>query len=449
MSATPFDRRRFLGTTAAVSAAAIAAPYVRTSHAAGTLTIGFWDHWVPGANDVLTKLCMDWGKKEKVDVKIDYITSQGNKNMLTITAEAQARSGHDILAHPAWYALTYAKQLEPLDDVMNPLMKKYGKVAPAAEFLCKSKGHWIAVPAVTGTQVKPPCVRLDLFKQHAGIDILSMYPVNQAPTKEAEKWNWETLVVAAEKLKKAGNPIGLGLGQTTDSIDTIGAMFASYGADLVDAKGNIHVKTDAVKQVLDYAKRLVAAMPPDVFAWDDASNNKYLISGQGAMIMNPPSAYAVAKRDNPKVAAQCYTIEMPKGPKGRYAPFLPFLWALWGFSKNKAAAKGLLTHLLQRENVEKLVNASIGYDIPSFESMRDFKIWEQVEPPKGAVYHYPPRGGRQNVWMACAPAPAAIAQQMYTQSIMTKMIAKYTQGGEPMDKVIGWAQSELEGYSRT
>src|SRR3954466_9808205 len=449
MSRRTFTRRRFLATTAAASAATIGFPYIRTSHAAGSLALGFWDHWVPGANDTLTKLCQDWGKKEKVDVKIDYITSQGNKNMLTITAESQARSGHDILAHPAWYALTYARQLEPLDDVMNPLIKQYGKVAEAAEFLCKSGGKWIAVPAVTGTQVKPPCVRLELFKQHAGIDIQAMYPVNKPATKEADNWNWDTLVVAAEKLQKAGTPIGLGLGQTTDSIDTIGAMFASYGADLVDAKGNITVKSDNVKQALEWWKRMVKAMPQDVFAWDDASNNKYIISGQGSMIMNPPSAYAVAKRDNPKVAEHLYTIEMPRGPKGRYAPFLPFLWALWGFSKNKAAGKSLLTHLLQRENVEKLVTASIGYDIPSFESMRDFKIWEQVEPPKGAVYHYPPRGGRQNVWMACAPAPAAIAQQMYTQSIMTKMIAKYTQGGEPMDKVLGWAASELEGYNRT
>ena len=28
-------------------------------------------------------------------------------------------------------------------------------------------------------------------------------------------------------------------------------------------------------------------MPEDGFAWDDASNNKYLISGQGALIFNP------------------------------------------------------------------------------------------------------------------------------------------------------------------
>ena len=135
-------RRRFIQTGAAATAT-LAFPYIRTAHAAGSLAIGFWDHWVPGANDTLTKLCMDWGAKEKVDVKIDYITSQGDKIMLTIVAEAQARSGHDILAHPAWYALTHAKALEPLDDVMNPLIKQYGKVSPGAEFLAKSNGKWI------------------------------------------------------------------------------------------------------------------------------------------------------------------------------------------------------------------------------------------------------------------------------------------------------------------
>src|SRR3954467_14581424 len=441
------QRRKFLKTAAATSAA-LAFPYIRPSYAAGSLAVAFWDHWVPGANNTLTQLCQEWGKKEKVDVKIDYITSQGNKDQLTIVAEAQARSGHDILQHPAWFAQTYAKQLEPVDDVMNPLIKKYGKVASAAKFLAKSKGHWIAVPAVTGTQVKPPLVRLDLFKK-VGIDILEMYPVNKEPTKAADKWNWETMLSAAEKLKKEGHPIGLGLGQTTDSIDWVGAMFHSFGADLVNEKGEILVKkNDAVKQVLEYAQRLVGVMPQDVFAWDDASNNKYIISGQGAMIMNPPSAYAVAKRDNPKVAAQLYTFEMPRGPKGRYAPFLPFLWALWGFSKNKSAGKSLLAHLLQRENVEKIVNASIGYDIPSFESRRNLKIWEEVEPPQGAVYHYPPRKD-QTVWVACAPAPVAMAQQMYTQAIMTKMIARCTTGGDSINKTIDWAASELEGYQRS
>jgi len=449
MALAPFNRRRFLKTTAAASAAAVAAPYIRTSYAAGSLSVGFWDHWVPGANDVLTKVCQDWAKKEHVDLKIDYITSQGNKIVLTAQAEAQAKSGHDLMTFQAWDPLDKQNLLEPLDDMMAGLIKANGALDPAAQFLVKGKSHYVGVPAVTGTQVKPPCVRLDLFKTVAGIDILEMYPVLKETTKAADNWTWDTLVVAAEKLHKEGHPIGIGLGQTTDSVDAIGAMFHAFGAELVNAKGEIVIKhSDGVKQVLEYAQRLVKAMPADVFAWDDASNNKYLISGQGSMIMNPPSAYAVAKRDNPKVAEQLYTIAMPKGPKGRFAPYLPFIWGVWGFSKNKSAAKSLLTTIWERSNVEKIVNGSIGYDIPSFASQRNFKIWEEVAPPKGTVFHYPPKSD-QTLSIACAPAPASIANQMYVQGIQTKLIAQCTQGGKSIAQAIDWGAKELEGYMRT
>ena len=83
-------RRRFLATTAA-STALIAMPHVSHSQAGGKLTMGFWDHWVPGANNASKTLCEEWGTKNKVEVQIDSITSQGHKNLLTIAAEQQAR----------------------------------------------------------------------------------------------------------------------------------------------------------------------------------------------------------------------------------------------------------------------------------------------------------------------------------------------------------------------
>ncbi len=43
----------------------------------------------------------------------------------------------------------------------------------------------------------------------------------------------------------------------------------------MDAKGNVTVKTDAVRQVLEYGKKLVGFCPPDAQAWDDLSNNKW------------------------------------------------------------------------------------------------------------------------------------------------------------------------------
>ena len=110
-------------------------------------------------------------------------------------------------------------------------------------------------------------------------------------------------------------------------------------------------------------------------AWDDASNNKWLVSGKGALIMNPPSAWAVAKRDAPQVAEQCWTHGFPAGPKGRFAPFLPYFWSIWSFSKNKEAAKSLLVHLSQPASIEKLVVASGGYDLPAYEKLTTLKVW--------------------------------------------------------------------------
>ncbi len=449
MRTRKLSRRRFLGQTALATGALIAAPYVRGAYAAGKLSIGFWDHWVPGANDTLTKLCNEWAAKEKVEITLDYITSQGDKNLLTIAAEQQARSGHDILQFPNWQALDKAESLEPVDDIMKQLIADHGKVSGAVEYLGKLNGHWVAVPATTGSQVKPPCARIDLFKDLVGLDLTKMYPAGAQPDKElSEKWTWDTFLTAAEKCQKGGYPFGLGLGQTTDSVDWVGAVFASYGATLVDQEGKITVKSDAVKQVMEWFKKLVPFLPADTYAYDDASNNKILIAGKSALIMNPPSAWAVAVRDNPKVGEQCWTFASPKGPKGRYTPGLPYFLGIWNFSPNKSAAKSLITYISQRSAIEQLVAASRGYDLPSFEKLLDFKTWEEVGPPKGTVYHYPPRG-EQIVSLAAAPAPPKIANQIYTQATMTKMIAKVTQQGQTIDQAIGWASEELEGFMRT
>jgi ABC-type glycerol-3-phosphate transport system substrate-binding protein len=428
------------------SAALISAPFIRTAHAAGKLTMGFWDHWVPGANKASTDLVNEWAAKEKVEVSIDYITSQGSKILVTIVAESQAKTGHDILAMPTWWPHAQADLLEPMNDVVEPLVKLNGEVNGTVKYLGKAGDKWLAVPACIGSQIKGPCSRIDLMKKFANIDVQEMYPAGAPP--KAENWTTDTFLKAAEACHKGGFPFGIGLGQTSDSVDTAGAIFQSFGAQLVDAKGNLTVKTDAVRQALEYYKKLIAFLPPDAPAWDDASNNRWLISGKGALIMNPPSAWAVAKRDAPQIAEQCWTHGFPVGPKGRFAPFLSFFWSVWNFSKNKEAAKSLLLHLSQPASVEKLVGASGGYDLPAFEKLTTLKTWAEEGPPKGTLFHYPNPYNHQTLSISAWPAPPKIAQQIYAQGILTKMCVRFYQG-EAMEKTLAWAEGELEGLLRT
>jgi ABC-type glycerol-3-phosphate transport system substrate-binding protein len=429
-----------------IAAGVLSAPFVRSAHAAGSISIGLWDHWVPGANDTQTAILKEWGEKEKVEVKVDYITSQGNKLLLTLAAESQSKSGHDIMEFTNWEAAQHSTSLEPVDDLIKSIVARNGPIDPAVEYLGRYEGKWAAVPMTRGTLLLGCCSRFDLMKEHGGIDVQALYPAGKPPNDAS--WTWDAFLVAAEKCHKAGFAFGLPLGSTTDTNQWVGALFLAYGAELMDAKGNVTVKSDPVRQVLEYGKKLFAFLPPDATAWDDASNNKWLLSGKGSLIFNPPSAWAVGKRDAPQVAEKCWTHGFPKGPAGRFNPILPRFYGLWSFSKNKAAAKGLLEFLTMRQNAEKQVAASQGYDIPPYTKFNDFKTWDEEGPPKGSLSHYPIKGGDQKAGVTCSPAPPLIAAQIWAQSIQGQMIVRYAKG-TTMEKTLDWAASEVEGFKRT
>src|SRR5690242_19668099 len=354
------------------------------------------------------------------------------------------------MSHRDWNVRIHQNVLEPMDDVIGKLIQQYGPISPVAEYLAKIKGTWRGIPTAVGSQVKPCCSRIDLYKQHAGIDVTDIFPADESKwdSSKTATWTWDTYLTAAEKLHKAGYPVGLPMGQTSDAVDWFGALFNAFGVVMVDAKDNIKINSDETRTALEFLKKLMAVNPPEVYAWDDAGNNRWLISGKGSSIMNPPSAWAVAKRDNLKVAENCWTHAMPRGPKGRFVGQLPQFYGLWSFSSNKSAAKDLLTFLSQKDSARQLVAASFGYDLPSFPSFYDFETWKTVEPPKGTVYNYPPRGDEQ-VSIAAFPARPDVAAQVYNSAIMVKMISKVSQGGESIDSVVKWAERELEGFLRT
>ncbi len=441
--------RRTVLKTAALASTMLTTPFVHGVYAAGKLSCGFWDHWVPTANAPLEQLCREWAEKEKVDITVDFITSNGDKDLLTMAAELQAKSGHDILQFISWYPSAQADNLEPVDDVVSAIIAKNGNASKAAEYLGKANGHWIVVPTGYGSIISPPCARIDLMKQLVGLDVTKMYPAGApADPQLADSWTWDFFLAAAEKCYKGGYPFGMPMGTTPDAVNWIGTMFAAYGVRLVDQEGNITVKSDATRQALEWFQKAVPLFPPTVFAWNDASNNKALISGQSALIMNSPSAWAVAKRDAPKVAEQLWTFQPPKGPEGRYDTGINRFWGIWNFSPNKVAAKNLLAYLSTRPSVERLVNASQGYDVPPFEKLTDFTVWDEAEPPKGTLYNLPPRGDTI-VSVTGYPAPPKLGVQIYSQGTMCKMIAKCTQEAQSIDAAIEYAQSELEGFSRT
>jgi ABC-type glycerol-3-phosphate transport system substrate-binding protein len=451
MAAKSLTRRTVLATAAASAAATLPSPFVRGAFAAGKLSIGAWDHWVPGAGKVLGDICSAWAEREKVDLTFDLITSNGDKDLLTLMAEGQAKAGHDIMGLRLWYVSVHKNNFVPVDDIVNEMIAKSGPISVGCEYTGKIDGHWMAVPSSYGSGALPPCARIDYMKDLAGIDVQRMYAPPGMPSdmELRNTWTWDTFLTAADKCAKGGHFMGLGLSPCTDAINMAGAVFQAYGANLVGKDGTVTVKgNDKVKEVLEWFQKLAKTLPDEVFAYDNASNNKSIISGRTSLIFNPPSSYAVARRDAPKVAEQLWTFSSPKGPKGRFDPTGYYYWGIWNFSKNISAAKALLAHISTREIQEKLVAASVGFDIPPFKSWLDFPTWAEEGPPKGTNYWYPPR---DDVIPSISgyPAPLNVGNQMYAQATMTKMIAKCTQQKQSIDDAMSWAQAEIEGFLRS
>jgi len=433
-----------------LGAAATALPlvHIRTAGAAGKLSCALWDHWVPAGNDAMRKLIAAWADKNKVEVQVDFLTAIGNKINITMAAEAQAKTGHDIYAFDMWSVHEYADSLDPMDDIMKVFIEKYGKIGYAYEYLGKTNGSWKAVPVAWGSAPLTSCARISMFKKFANVDVTEWFPARPATPETSKDWTYDTQLRIAEACTKGGFPFGMGCGTTTDSNQTWGATFGAFGADLVDAKGNITVDSDNVKAALDYAKRMVAFLPSDTVSYDDASNNRALISGKSAMIWNPPSAWAVAKRDAPQIAADCWTFPNPRGPAGRKVPMRPYFFGQWNFSQNKAAGKDLLAYLGAREQMETLTTAVAGYDIPPYLSMSDFKIWEEVEPPKGTVYNYPIRPWHDaEYYITGSSGPPEIGVLAWNRGLIPTMVSKLV-AGQSIQQAIDWAKDELEGFRR-
>jgi ABC-type glycerol-3-phosphate transport system substrate-binding protein len=364
-----------------------------------------------------------------------------------MAAEAQARTGHDVYAFDMWTVHEFADKLDPVDDIMKGLIDKYGKIGRAYEYLGISDGHWMAVPMAWGSSPLTTCARISMMKQYAGVDVRSWYPNHPATPETGAPWTYDEQLRSAEACFKAGYGFALGCGPTTDSNQTWGATFGAFGADLVDAKGNITADSDNVKAVMEYAKRLIPFLPADTVSFDDASNNRALISGKSALIWNPPSAWAVAKRDAPQIAEDLWTFPNPRGPKGRMVPMRPYFFGIWSFAKNKPAAKELITYLSQREQTERLTTAVVGYDIPPFQSMSDFAVWSDVEPPKGTVYNYPIRPWFDaEYYVTGSSGPPEIGVQMWNRGLIPTMVSKLV-AGQSIKQAIDWAKDELEGFA--
>src|SRR5712691_12168930 len=351
-TATPtLNRRSFLKTTGAVVAGASIGDMLLARQAPaqikGTnLRILLWSHYVPAYDVWFDKFTKEWGDKTGVKVRVDHMPHL--ELPARYAAEFAAGSGHDLI-YFVGQILTgqYYRNLVDLSDVAEGLGKKYGAWMENAKSAGQVGGRWYGGPEFY--IAIPVLWRKDLFDS-VGLG---------APT------TWEDLRKAARLLKPKGHPTGMQFSHCNDANHNWRALMYCFGVKETDPSGqNILIDSKEMREALRFGKALYdEGMTPEVFSWDDASDNRFLASGVGSWIHDAISAFRTTQDTNPKVFEHTYIALEPAGPGGkRVSVSAANVYMIWKFSKNPQAAKEFLVHFM--EEFKEGMAQSRGYNMP-------------------------------------------------------------------------------------
>jgi multiple sugar transport system substrate-binding protein len=417
------DRRHFLRTSSLGASAGLAwlaggrAPAFAQKR---ELTFLSWNHFVPAADDELRKQAEAFGKQANCTVRVD--TMAHLQMPAKIAAEAQSQSGHDMFRSASSDPFLFENQLANVDDVVEKLGKQYGGLYSFCAEANQAKSGWKAMPWFW---VSFPATYNQAHFKKAGFD--------------SHPKTWAELLSMGKVLKKQGNPVGIPISHCSDTHSTYWSVAWSHGAKVLEADGKTPgIVSDKTAQVIEWYKELYKdAMEPEVLSWDDASNNRGILSGKYSWIHNPISPYNAALKEKMPIADDINHHPSPAGPAGTHSAPPINMISIWKFSKNQELAKDFLKFLFQKENYDAWIVAGNAFNHPPLRHLADHPIWARNPKfamlPKEAEFAHP-RG-----WPA---KPNDAVGRIEVNYVLPDMIAKAV-NGMPTKRAMEWGHEQV------
>jgi multiple sugar transport system substrate-binding protein len=379
----------------------------------GNLSIIQWVHFVPAYDDWFDNTWVkQWGQKNDVQVTVEHI----NNTLLDTRAAAEvaAQSGHDLFMslHPL---ASYEDQVINHAPVIQEIQRKvgpYSDLGKRSTYNPKTKRYF----AVSDNYVPDPVVwRRDIWSG-----------VGEAP------YTWDHVRRAAPKLKAAGHPIFIGQSQELDSNMALFAFMMCFGSFVQNANNrptlNAKATVDAVNFMVDMAK----SEDPSIYGANPATNNNYLYSGTGSLILNAISATRTPEDQHLPFSDDLAIWPIPIGPKGRLGlEHVMGCYSIWKFAQNKENAMQFLVDLCV--NYKQATLASKLYNFPSFPGAFPFK---QIRKAAAADTHKP--RGKYTVLTTIAEkythnigfpgTTNAAMDEVFSKYLIPQMFAQVSQG---------------------
>jgi multiple sugar transport system substrate-binding protein len=434
-----WKRREFLKTSAAVAASAAAGPMIwvkdanaqwsNTPEKGAKLRVLRWSRFVQGDIDRYMVNVKAFQDKYGIEVRVDNEGWEDVRPKAAVAANTGA--GPDIILSTNDDANLYPEKLVDVTDVCTYLGNKYGGFYPVCEPYLKPDGKkWIGVPLGV-----------------AGVAMNYRISAMKAAGFETFPKDTDGFLKLCKALKEKGTPAGFALGNATGDANTWCQWIVwAHGGKLVDQNNKVAIDSPETLKALDYVKELYSTFVPGTLSWLDPSNNKAFLDGQLFLTNNGISIYYAAKNSTDaklkEIAADMDHANMPIGPVGKPTEFqLFFNQMIFKYTKYPKAAKEYLRFMMEAEQMDPWVQASIGYVTPSLRYYEKNPIWT-VDPK-----HTPYRNSMQNM------LPSGYAGKMGYASagalsdfIVVNMVAEAASGSKTPKEAAERAQKRAERY---
>lgn len=310
------------------------------------LSIVQWAHFVPRYNAWFRAWAQEWGERNDVEVSVDLETYTSLPALAE--AEVKAQRGHDVfgfLSPPARYedqVVDHGSIVREIEGKVGP----YGELGRRSTYNPKTRTYF----GVSDYHVPAPLIwRHDLWNA-----------IGQSPA------TWEHVRDAAPALKASGHQIGIGQSPDADSNVALTSLMACFGAYLQDNSGRVALDSERTVEAVEFVADLQARGGDDsVFGWGATSNNQFVLSGRGSLIVNAISPIRRAEDLGMPFARQLWIWPIPRGPVGRVGlGQYTSVYSVWKFAKNREAAERFLADLCLASG--DAVAASSFFNFPTF-----------------------------------------------------------------------------------
>ena len=309
---------------------------------------------------------------EKAGIQLEVVIFNGQDQVELYNAALESGNIPDVMFMASAICSGYLgnDQLLPLNDMIEKI-----EARDNVHFFDEMLDYW----TIDGNVYTVPSVaesRVLIYRK----DMLAEAGYENPPE------TWEELREIAKAITDPEKGI-YGFGEPFGScFDTITnqslSMLWAWDACEIDAEGNVAINSENTLALINFLKEMYledGSIPPSAIGWDDSGNNTAYLSGQVAMIINPPTVITALETGGlDDILANTGLAVLPAGPNGtRTAASNTQNMAIWSGTKYPNAAKYLLASFYEYDFYNEWMTNVSPVWAPVFEEMASEPFWQE------------------------------------------------------------------------